>query len=196
MSDKVSIVAYLLAGGKSSRMGKDKGLIKLADKPMAKYAIETLEHMGLTPTIVSNNEAYASLGYPLIKDIVPDKGPMGGLHTAMEDNQATYVFLVSCDLPFVPKEAFQKLIDAINGQSVIVSEFMGKTNPLFALYHKNLKEQIRENVDLEKLKMQDFISDTDFEKVDMEDLVLQSPKRFTNINTPEDLNKINELWQN
>jgi molybdenum cofactor guanylyltransferase len=195
MSDQVSIAAFLLAGGKSSRMGRDKGLINLAEKPMAKYAIETLEKMGLTPTIVTNNEAYASLGYPMIQDIIPDKGPMGGLYTAMENTQATYVLLVSCDMPFVPKEAFQKLIEAAREQSVIVSEFMGKTNPLFALYHKSLKEQLKENLDLEKLKMLDFISETDFEKVDMEDLVLQSPKRFTNINTPEDLDNTNELWE-
>lgn len=196
MSEKVSIAAYLLAGGKSSRMGKDKGLITLADKPMVKYAIETMDAIGLSPTIVANNDEYASLGFPLIKDLIPDKGPMGGLHTAMEDNQATYVFLVSCDLPFVPKEAFQKLIDSINDQPIIVSEFMGKINPLFALYHKDLKDQITKNIEEEKLKMQDFISETSCEKIDMQDLVLQSPKRFTNINTPEDLDNTNELWEN
>lgn len=196
MSDKVNIAAYLLAGGKSSRMGEDKGLIDLADKPMAKYALDTLEEMGISPTIVTNNDEYASLGYPLIQDIISDKGPMGGLYSAMENNQATYVFLISCDLPFVPKEAFQKLIDTAKEQSLIVSKFMGMTNPLFALYNKNLKEKIRDNINSDKLKMQDFIRETDFEEVDMEDLVRQYPKRFTNVNTPEDLDNINELWEN
>jgi len=192
-----SIAAYILAGGKSSRMGRDKGLVSLNDKPMVSYTLDLCKDLGYSPILVASQEEYAALGYPVIKDLVPDKGPMGGLHTALEhnDQKATYVLLFSCDMPFIPKNAIYKLVEAATGQSVIVSEFMKNINPLFALYHKDLKEQVKTNIEMGHLKMKDFIEESLHIKVDMEDLVLQSPERFMNINTPVELEKSRKLWE-
>jgi len=195
--EEYSIAAYILAGGKSSRMGRDKGLVSLNDKPMVSYTLDLCKEMGYAPVLVASQEEYAALGYPVIKDLVPDKGPMGGLHTALEhiDQQTTYVLLFSCDMPFIPKEAIFKLVEAATGQSVIVSEFMKNINPLFALYHKDLKEQVKSNIEMGHLKMKDFIAESSHDKIDMEDLVLQSPERFININTPTELEKSRKLWE-
>jgi molybdenum cofactor guanylyltransferase len=195
--EEYSIAAYILAGGKSSRMGTDKGLVSLNDKPMVSYTLNLCEEIGYAPMLVANQDEYSALGYPVIKDLIPDMGPMGGLHTALEhnDQKATYVLLFSCDMPFIPKSAIFMLVEAATGQSVIVSEFMKNINPLFALYHKDLKEQVKTNIEKEHLKMKDFIESCDFEKIDMEDLVLQAPLSFSNINTPEDVEKSKKLWE-
>lgn len=192
-----SIAAYILAGGKSSRMGQDKGLISLNDKPMVSYTLNLCEEIGYSPILVASQEEYTALGYPVIKDLIHDKGPMGGLYTALEhnNNQATYILLFSCDMPFIPKDAIIKLVEAVNDQPVIVSEFMNDINPLFALYHKDLREQVKLNIEKGHLKMKDFIENLNHDKIDMEDLVLQTPHRFSNINTPEDLEKSRKLWE-
>ena len=184
-----------MAGGKSSRMGRDKGLVSLNDKPMVSYTLDLCKEIGYSPVLVANQEEYTALGYPVIKDLIPDMGPMGGLHTALDHTQSTYVLLFSCDMPFIPKGAIQKLVEAARGQDVIVSEFMGDINPLFALYHKDLNEQVKTNIEKRHLKMKDFIESCIFEKIDMEDLVLQAPLSFSNINTPEDVEKSIKLWE-
>ncbi|HSJ66050.1 MAG TPA: molybdenum cofactor guanylyltransferase [Anditalea sp.] len=192
-----SIAAYILAGGKSSRMGKDKGLISLNDKPMVSYTLNLCKEIGYSPILVASQEEYSALGYPVIKDIIPDKGPMGGLYTALEHNkdEATYILLFSCDMPFIPKEAIFKLAEAANDQPIIVSEFMNEINPLFALYHKDLREQVKLSLEKGHLKMKGLIETFSHDKIDMEDLVLQTPLRFSNINTPEDLEKSRKLWE-
>ncbi|KEO75843.1 molybdenum cofactor guanylyltransferase [Anditalea andensis] len=190
-----NIATYILAGGKSRRMGTDKGLIHLNEKPMVSYMLNLCEEIGYSPILVANEEEYTALGYPVIKDLIPDLGPMGGLHTALEHNEATYVLLFSCDMPFIPKEAIFKLVEAAKGQSIIVSEFMKDINPLFALYHTHLKQQVKNNITNGQLKMKDFIIHSEHVKIDMEDLVLHTPLHFSNINTPEDLEKSRKLWE-
>ena len=78
-----AITGVILAGGKSSRMGFDKGLAILNGKPMIQYVIDVFEKLGLDIIIISNSPGYETFGYPIYNDLIPEKGPVGGIYTCL-----------------------------------------------------------------------------------------------------------------
>ena len=104
------ITGVILAGGKSSRMGTDKGLLELNGKPLIQYAIDTLKSIGLEIIIISNNSDYEQFGFPVYPDIIPDKGPIGGVYTALSYSSTEKNLIVSCDTPFLSKKLLNYLI--------------------------------------------------------------------------------------
>ncbi len=77
----------ILAGGKSSRMGEDKGLVLLNGKPMIQYVIEALKGVVSDIIIISNNASYNKFGIPVYPDIIKDKGPVGGIFTGLHHSK-------------------------------------------------------------------------------------------------------------
>ena len=100
MKDKIT--AFILAGGKSQRMGTDKGLLPLAGKPFVSHICEAVKSIvGENIVIVSSNADYDFLGYKRIEDLVSDKGPVGGIYTALQYSRAKLNFILSVDAPLV-----------------------------------------------------------------------------------------------
>lgn len=153
----VTIDAFVLAGGQSSRMGEDKGLIPLNGKAMVSYIIQTLQKARLSVKLIANHAAYRNFSLPVYGDVVINKGPMGGLLTALENTSADLVLLVGCDMPLISVEAIAYLISSIDREHLIVSMINNKPNPLFSLYPSSLKTAVREHVMADQLKMTDFI---------------------------------------
>ncbi len=83
----MKVTAIILAGGKSSRMGADKGMQKLFGKPLVSYAIGEL--YGLCDDIIirSSSAEYAGFGYKLVADEFPGIGPMGGVYSALRQSE-------------------------------------------------------------------------------------------------------------
>ena len=88
------IEAFILAGGKSSRMGADKGLIDLDGSPMIQSTIDVLELLDIPVNIIANNGAYIKLGQPIYEDILQDKGPLGGIYTALAKAKTDRVIIL------------------------------------------------------------------------------------------------------
>ena len=77
------ITSIILAGGKSSRMGQDKGFLGLEGKPMIQYGIETAQRLSNHIVVIANNKSYHSLGVPVFPDVYIKKGPLGGIHSGL-----------------------------------------------------------------------------------------------------------------
>jgi molybdopterin-guanine dinucleotide biosynthesis protein A len=193
--------AFILAGGKSSRMGRDKGLIEINGRPMIAYLIETLHNLALKPLIISNNPAYQQFGLPVLPDIIKDQGPLGGLYTAMHHSQAASVMLLSCDMPFIGEEALKKLMEAIQPGRIVATQMSGRLNPMPAIYPSRLEEQVKSLILAQKLKMSQWLSEQNpvvvalgkkpdwTEASDSDELGDQ----FININTPDDLYNLSHI---
>ena len=174
--------AFILAGGKSSRMGRDKGLIEIDGRPMTAHLIDTLKHLGMTPGIISNNPAYEQFGLPVIPDIIKDQGPMGGLYTAMRWARAANVMLVSCDMPFIGPAALKSLLNAIQPGRIVAAKVNDRLNPMPAIYPRLLEEQVKELILANKLQLCRWLSEQNPVIV-----ALENTHEFLNINTPVDL---------
>jgi molybdopterin-guanine dinucleotide biosynthesis protein A len=95
------IGGYVLAGGKSSRMGRDKALIELAGKPLVLHAVVKLRRVCIDVSILSENQALDAYA-PLVRDLHPGCGPMGGMEAALLHTQYDWNLFMPVDVPFVP----------------------------------------------------------------------------------------------
>lgn len=194
MKSEINIEAFVLAGGKSSRMGRDKGLVLLKGAPMISYILETLKQSGLPIKIIANDPAYKTFGFPVYADVITEKGPMGGLLTAFEQSDAEVILLVSCDMPFLTTEAINRLKEMVKTDTIIIFENEGKVNPLFALYPVSLKQDLVKRIKEERLKMTDFVLENKHTLVPS--LEREMPHIFRNINNEEELKMTEEEWKN
>ena len=192
MESSPSIEVFVLAGGKSSRMGKDKGLLPLKGKPMISYVLKTLEELALPISIIANKPGYETFGYRVLKDEIPDKGPMGGLFTALQNSEADIVLLVGCDMPLVSTEAFCLLLGSGKVGQITVASEGKRINPLFALYPKKLKEVVKESLEREDLKMTDFILRNSH--ILVTSIGEKLPWALQSINDKKELQEVEEKW--
>lgn len=187
----VSIV--IQAGGQSSRMGEDKGLVELCGRPMIENVIERVKPLASELIITTNQpENYRQFGIRLVGDIYKDYGALAGLHTAL--SAATYeaVFVVACDLPFVNHGLFRfmkNLFMAKTVDVVIPKTEMGY-EPFYAFYRKStcLPYVIRA-IDSGKRRLISWFESALVHPIFENELREFDPmlSSFVNINTPEDL---------
>lgn len=182
-----NIEIFVTAGGKSTRMGQDKGLMLINGKPMLLHLTDMLEQNNFPFTLIANSPDYQKFGFKLINDLVANKGPMGALNTAFHYATKEYVLLLGCDTPFFPAEALFRLMDNILPYGITVASVMTKINPLHAFYHKSLSSVALNCIANEKLKMQEFILQSSHRFVMMDDLAKKNPAFFINMNKPNDV---------
>ncbi|MBZ9728377.1 molybdenum cofactor guanylyltransferase [Salegentibacter sp. JZCK2] len=186
--------AFVLAGGKSSRMGRDKGLVRLNEQPMILHVLKELQILGISTKIIANNPAYKKFMLPVYSDVIPKKGPMGGLLTAMENTKAKMVILLACDMPFVTAGAIELLLENANNRQIIASVYNQKINPLFSIYPVILKENIKKSIAVRELKMTDFILKNEHVLLPFQNE--SSGKIFKNINTEKERKEAEKKWKN
>ena len=93
------------AGGQSRRMGQDKALLPFLGRPLVSRVIDRLASLADEVLVTTNQpEAYAFLGLPLLPDLKPGRGALGGLYTAVASAGSPLVAVVACDMPFVSPE--------------------------------------------------------------------------------------------
>ena len=95
------IGGYVLAGGRSSRMGQDKALLELAGKPLVLHAVVKLRRVCMEVNILGNNPALDAYA-PLVTDLHPECGPMGGMEAALLHSRYDWNLFLPVDVPFVP----------------------------------------------------------------------------------------------
>ncbi|MDT0646024.1 molybdenum cofactor guanylyltransferase [Zunongwangia sp. F260] len=194
MNPKVKIEAFVLAGGKSSRMGCDKGLMLMEGKPMISYVLKTLKKAGLPVKIIANNPEYNQFGVSVFPDVVKEKGPMGGLLSAFQNTSADVVFLVSCDMPFLTEVGVKNLTSEVDIEEIIAPLVGQGINPLFALYPVKLKKKVEDAIASEELKMTDFILKNKHTLVSSG--FSKTTEYFRNINTQEEFREAEKRWNN
>ena len=134
---------FILAGGKSRRMGSEKGLVNFHGEPMIARILKVLEELDLPVRIISSNSDYLEFGTPVYQDLIPDKGPLGGLYTALEISSAPKIILLACDMPSINIEALHKIIEMSNSEELIVATDGKTISPFFACYPNFIKADVK-----------------------------------------------------
>lgn len=160
---------------------------------MIAHVLRELETLKIPTKIIANNSAYKKFKLPVYNDVIVDKGPMGGLLTAMENTRAEMVLLIACDMPFITAEAIEKLLNNAEKEQIIASISNQKINPLFSVYPVILKEKIKKSITEGELKMTDFILKNPHVLLPFEDE--KSGKIFNNINTEIERKEAEKKWK-
>lgn len=184
-----SITGIIIAGGKSQRMGTDKGLLILNEKPFISHIYEALKPIvGNNILVVSSNSEYDKLGYNRIEDIIADKGPIGGLYTALEQSKTKINLVLSVDVPLVTTELLKWLLKN-HDESFLLTQLQSddKLCPLIAVYDRALRIPLGEHLASNQLKLRSFINDINHQ-------TLEVPEKWSgqlqNINTNDEYQKI------
>lgn len=135
----MKIGCVILAGGKSSRMGKDKALLEINGKNFIKQISDELECFEEKMIARGNNSEISDVSWPIIQDAYQERGPIGGLHAALSICESEALFCVSCDMPFIQMSLAKFLCDSMQEDyDAIVSKTEdGRIHPLCGVYRKS-----------------------------------------------------------
>ena len=184
------IEGFILAGGESSRMGRDKALLELEGVALLVRTARVVESVAGPPTVVGNPESYRSLGLRVIGDDWPGAGPLGGIATALRVATAPWSLVVACDLPFLTRSWLDYLISralASEEDAVLPMNVRG-AEPLCAMYHKRCEPAIRAALEHGSRKITEGLEDLRVEYVEPSEWKVfdSGGLLFKNMNSPED----------
>lgn len=191
-----SVTGAILSGGKSTRMKTDKAFLKFGSRTMIEELIARLEKKFSKLIIIANDkERYADIGIEVLEDIMPDKGPLGGIYTTLVKSDSLYNFIFSCDTPFVNLDLVDYMITGTNNVDIVVPMWRSRFEPLHAIYSKNCVEAIEKQLKNGDLKITNLFSGLNINVIEQEKLerfdLSETP--FMNINTPEDYATIRQI---
>jgi molybdenum cofactor guanylyltransferase len=153
--------AFILAGGKSSRMGSDKGLMPFRGKPMVLIVAEVLSGSFESIRIISNSDAYTKFGLEVIPDDIPGIGPIGGIVTGLKKSATEWSFFAACDMPLITTDLIKNLTDQIDNQNTSACDAIlflngNRIEPVFGLYHRRALVKFEEMIAGNNLRLQDI----------------------------------------
>ncbi len=130
------VAGFILAGGQSSRMGRDKALLEFGGVPLLVRTARLLEPRVAAVTVIGPAERYAALGLRVVPDDRPGLGPLGGLATALRISRSEWNLVVGCDLPYLTGAWLDWLIArALDSPAdAVVPESERGLEPLCAMY--------------------------------------------------------------
>ncbi|MBN2175805.1 MAG: molybdenum cofactor guanylyltransferase [Bacteroidales bacterium] len=193
MSNNDQITGIILCGGKSSRMGKDKGLCLLNNEPLVKYVIRILKIACDALLIGTNDNNYETFGIPVVPDHFKGIGPIGGIYSCLQASSTDRNIVLSCDMPLITVELVRFIIEQPGNPDAIVPLFEGLPEPLCALYHKRTIPKIKYSIEKGDYKIQDVLNllNTRYVVIDSE-LTWSHKDLFYNINSADDLDRIEQ----
>lgn len=128
----------VLAGGASSRMGRDKALIEIDGVTLVERAVAALADAGARDVVVvgGDGEALRGLGLEVVADVWPGEGPLGGIITALRATTADRVAVLSCDLTDASSIAVRSVVGALGDADVAVPVLDGQSEWMHAVWHR------------------------------------------------------------
>ena len=196
------ITIVLQAGGKSTRMGKDKALLPFQGIPLIKRLRDRFSDMGDELLVITNDfSGYQDLAVPLYKDIIPDRGALGGLYTALSISKNPLVGLIAADLPFASPALLAHLIKILltSGAEAAIPSTKKGLEPLHAVYRRDTSlPLVKGAIDQNLWRMNSWFDQAEILILTPEETrrVSSSKHTFLNLNTPEDLQKAEKLALN
>ena len=157
---------------------------------MIEVVQERVSDLGDELILVTNKpDEYAYLGLPMVGDVYPDHGPLGGIYTAVSHASHPHTLIVACDMPWLNRPLLKYMLTLRQTANVIIPRWQKFPEPLHAIYSKACLAPIEANLREKQLKITNFFSKVQVHFVDREMIEQfdENGRSFANINTPEEL---------
>lgn len=192
MPDQQPFTVIILAGGKSSRMGADKGLTAFRGQALVQHVTGTANTVTGNIVIITANPSYRQFGWPCIRDEYPGKGPLGGIYTGLAFSRTKKNLILGCDMPFLSAKLLSELIGSAGGEDVLLTEHKGLAEPLCSVYDTNCAGHIRLLLEQNQLKITDALAGLKTRVISFDGEEWFRGNEFANINSVEELKKYND----
>lgn len=189
MSTFPSITGVILAGGQSSRMGQNKALMSLGGERLIDRVVSVMRCAFPHLLMVTNTpEVYRDLAVPMVGDVFPGKGSLGGMYSAVYHSPTPCCLVVACDMPFLQSAVLHYLAEQMADYDVVIPDVLGELQPLHALYRKTCLQPMLRRLEANRFKITGFFPEVQVRVVREEELRPFDPSflAFQNLNTPEE----------
>jgi molybdopterin-guanine dinucleotide biosynthesis protein A len=149
------VAGYVLAGGRSTRMGKDKALLQLAGVPLVEHAVRKLRSVTTDVSILSCNPNLAPYA-PLVPDLHKNRGPLGGIEASLANTQKQWVLILPVDVPFVPVALLRHWMDGVlrsKHARVALFSVDGAVQPALCMLHHDVASYVCDSLEKSRLKL-------------------------------------------
>jgi molybdopterin-guanine dinucleotide biosynthesis protein A len=190
------MVGTVLAGGKSRRFGRNKSIERFQGERLIERQVRTLRSLFPEVMIVTNTpELYLDLDVTIVQDIIPERGPLGGIYTGLLFAQGESIFVTAVDMPFLQPAVICRMVELFRGHEVVIPRLGDYLEPLHGIYSPRCLAPIKRMLDREELQVIRFFPSVKIAYLDEEEIRRLDPEglSFFNINTPEDMAKAMEI---
>jgi len=185
------VTAIVLAGGNSTRMGRNKALLKIDNKTLIEIVVEKLQDLFDEIIVVTNNPE----NYPMLKNVrfekdcidTPVKNSLVGIYTGLLKSSNDHVFVVACDMPLLNMDLVKHMLNELGNEDILVPFLEGHYEPLHAIYNKICLANIRHMLDIGNYKIINLYDDVKTIYVNEKKIRSIDPQltSFMNINTKD-----------
>jgi molybdopterin-guanine dinucleotide biosynthesis protein A len=191
MDGATDTTVFILAGGKSTRMGTDKAFVEYEGRTLLARALDLARSVASDVWIVGSKEKFAAFA-PVVEDVFCDCGPLGGIHAALLGSSTDLNLMLAVDMPFVSRAFLQYLITQARSApdaAVIVPSSDGRRQPLCAIYRREFAAVAERALRTRQNRIDRLFDEVRTRVIEQEELEGAgfSPSLFRNLNTPEEL---------
>ena len=184
-----SVTAFVLAGGKSSRMGQDKAFLEMGGRILLAHAMGLAEAVAGSVRLVGSAEKFASFG-PVVEDLYPGQGPLAGIHAALTASVTDLNLIMAVDMPFLQPAFLHYLLKQARGGTavVVVPRSAGGWQPLCAVYRREFAAVAERSLQAGQNKVDSLFAEVSIRAIEPEELEQNgfAQDMFRNLNTQQD----------
>ena len=189
--------AIILAGGKSSRMGRPKALLSFGGEPLVAHLVRSLKQsFDKIIVVAAPEQELPDLPVTLVRDDLPFRGPVGGIYYGLKAAAEEVAFVTSCDAPFLNRSLISFLTARISHYDVVVPYWQGRFQPLHAVYRTKAVPLLAEQLERNELRPVALFDRVRTLRIHEDEIRRFDPggRSFINVNTPEDYQAALQIW--
>lgn len=185
----------ILAGGRSTRMGRDKATLQIGDKTLIQQIYDKARHVFKDILIVSSHhEHFVGIEAPIIRDILPINSSIVGITSALLCANTPYIFVLACDMPFVTIQSIEHVLKEVRGEDIIIPHTQNGFEPLHAVYGRSCLSAMLTLIGLQRLKITGLFPFLSVKEIgEHPAFINRGISVFTNITVEEDLPLVQRL---
>lgn len=193
----MKVTGVIQAGGKSTRMGgRPKALMELGGRRIIERVVAALEGAVDDLLVVTNTpDLYAFLRLPMVPDVYPDGGSLGGIYSGLKAAAGEVAFTVACDMPFLRREVVRLVVERAGLGDVVIPRVGGQYETLHAAYQKTCLPHMEARLARGQLKIVGFFDQVRVVAIDEAEVARYADPAvvFMNVNTPLELERARTL---
>lgn len=179
-------------------MGKDKRFLPVGDQTLFERSCKVLQQVFTSVCVViAQDSPDLQAGVPVVRDLIPDCGSLGGLYTGLRQAKTDHIFLAACDMPFLNRHLIEYLVSLKGDNDIVICRWKNRLHPTHALYSRHCCAVIEEMLGEHQLQIQSLVTNSTLRVRVVEECELEGidseGRSFLNVNTPSDLAMARDL---
>ncbi len=190
---ETDVTGVLLAGGKSRRMGEDKRFLLVGEQTLLERGLAVLGAIfqEVLVVIAQDSPPLNVVDARVVRDLLPDRGSLGGVYTGLKLATTSHIFVAACDMPFLDSAVIAQFTSRRAAVDIVMAKLADRMHPMHAVYGKGCLAAIEQMIAAGRLKIQDLAlyPSLRVQQITEEELRSTDPswRSFHNVNTPVDL---------